>query len=139
MENKMNFKKLEFKENSGDWFAETYHNVLMIFRRKIVIINEETLITSLKDSDVFVLSCFGSVYEFDTFEECEIKANEENQKHLQKNIDEITHHFQSEFTIIDVCKNCGKINITTCKHDSCYNHQCSCGYLTGFIGRNHAN
>lgn len=43
------------------------------------------------------------------------------------------------FVIVDVCKRCGKINIEVCKHDSCYNHQCSCGYLTGFIGRNHSN
>lgn len=43
------------------------------------------------------------------------------------------------FIIVDVCSKCGKINITVCKHDSCYNHQCSCGYLSGFIGRNHAN
>lgn len=43
------------------------------------------------------------------------------------------------FIIVDVCPKCGKINITVCKHDSCYNNQCSCGYLTGFIGRNHAN
>ena len=43
------------------------------------------------------------------------------------------------FVVVDVCKNCGKVNIEVCKHNSCYNHQCSCGYLTGFIGRNHAN
>ena len=46
---------------------------------------------------------------------------------------------QGGFVVIDVCKNCGKVNIEVCKHNSCYNHQCSCGYLTGFIGRNHAN
>ena len=129
----MNFKKLQFEQNSGDWFAETYHNILMIFKREVKNITDEYF------KDTFVLSCFGSVYEFETFQECEIKANEENQKHLQKNIDEITHHFQSEFTIVDVCPRCGKINITTCKHDSCYNNQCECGYLSGFIGRNHAN
>lgn len=43
------------------------------------------------------------------------------------------------FIVVDVCPNCGKLNITVCKHNSCYNHQCACGYLSGFIGRNHAN
>ena len=43
------------------------------------------------------------------------------------------------FIVVDVCPNCGKINIEICKHSSCYNNQCKCGYLTGFIGRNHAN
>lgn len=43
------------------------------------------------------------------------------------------------FIVIDVCLKCGKVTISECKHDSCYNNQCSCGYLSGFIGRNHAN
>lgn len=46
---------------------------------------------------------------------------------------------QGGFIVVDICPNCGKINIEVCKHNSCYNNQCSCGYLTGFIGRNHAN
>lgn len=90
----MNFKKLQFKENSGDWFAETYHNILMIFKRKMVVANEETLITSFKDSDTFVLSCFGSVYEFETFEECEEKANKENQDYLQRKLDEMLQYIE---------------------------------------------
>lgn len=90
----MNFKKLQFKENSGDWFAETYHNILMIFKRKMVVANEETLITSFKYSDTFVLSCFGSVYEFETFEECEEKANKENQDYLQRKLDEMLQYIE---------------------------------------------
>lgn len=43
------------------------------------------------------------------------------------------------FVIIDICPKCGKRAIVKCKHNSCYNNQCECGYLTGFIGRNHAN
>ena len=43
------------------------------------------------------------------------------------------------FVIVDVCPNCGNVTITECKHNSCYNNQCECGYLSGFIGRNHAN
>ena len=43
------------------------------------------------------------------------------------------------FIVIDICPKCGKITVTTCKHNSCYNNQCECGYLSGFIGRNHAN
>lgn len=58
---------------------------------------------------------------------------------IEKKLKEIDKVNEGGFVIIDVCKNCGKINITTCKHDSCYNNQCSCGYLSGFIGRNHAN
>ena len=46
---------------------------------------------------------------------------------------------KDEFIVIDICPKCGKIIVTQCKHNSCYNNQCECGYLTGFIGRNHAN
>ena len=43
------------------------------------------------------------------------------------------------FIIVDVCPRCGNVTVSECKHNSCYNNQCECGYLSGFIGRNHAN
>ena len=43
------------------------------------------------------------------------------------------------FIVIDICGGCGKISLCNIEHNNNYNHQCSCGYLTGFIGRNHAN
>ena len=89
----MRFKKLVFKNHSGDYIADTYHNIVTILR-KIVVVNEETLVTSLKDSDTFVLLCFGSVFEFKTFEEAEIKANEENQKHLEKTLQELEKYIE---------------------------------------------
>lgn len=60
---------------------------------------------------------------------------------LIKTITEKLHEVEEKggFVIVDVCPNCGNITISECKHNSCYNNQCECGYLSGFIGRNHAN
>lgn len=84
----MNFKKLQFKENSGDWFADTFHNVFMIFKREVKNTADECF------KDIFVLSCFGSVYEFATFEECETKANKENQDYLKRKLDEMLQYIE---------------------------------------------
>ena len=77
----MKFKKLVFENHSGDYIADAYYNMVTIFKRK----------------DVFVLLCFGSVFEFETFEEAEIKANEENQKHLEKTLQEFEKYI--DFTV----------------------------------------
>ena len=84
----MNFKKLQFKEINNDWFADTFHNVLMIFKREVKNADDECF------KDIFVLSCFGSVYEFETFEECEEKANKENQDYLQRKLDEMLQYIE---------------------------------------------
>ena len=60
-------------------------------------------------------------------------------KELGKTIERLRDSNEGGFVIVDVCPKCKKITVTTCKHNSCYNNQCECGYLTGFIGRNHAN
>lgn len=58
---------------------------------------------------------------------------------LEGSVLEMIRDKKDEFIVIDICPKCGKITVTNCKHNSCYNNQCECGYLTGFIGRNHAN
>lgn len=52
---------------------------------------------------------------------------------------ELVQKQEGGFIVIDVCSKCGKVSYNKVNHDSCYNNQCECGYLSGFIGRNHAN
>lgn len=93
----MKFKKLVFENRSGDYIADAYHNIVTIFKRKKIInINNDGVFNIIStENDTFVLLCFGSVFEFETFEEAEIKANEENQKHLEKTLQEFEKYIET--------------------------------------------
>ena len=68
-----------------------------------------------------------------------ISKEEEILKFVSDKFIELGQKCEGGFIIVDVCANCGGTSYKAVNHDSCYNNQCECGYLSGFIGRNHAN
>ena len=64
----------------------------------------------------------------------------EDKKLIDSYVHQLKDGCEGGFVVVDVCKKCGKVTITKCKHTGNYNNQCEhCGNLTGFIGRIHSN